>query len=598
VASFWTADEVSLAQDVTDWRERLTDDEKHFIKHVLAFFAGSDGIVMENLQLNFGVEVKLPEARQFYAYQAFNEAIHCVAPETRILTDAGYRRIAHLEDREVRVWNGDRWSLTTVRRTGTQQPLLTVHLDNGAEVQCTRGHKWILADGSRVTADSLRPGAQLCAYDLPVIDAPPDLEAPAFTRPYTHGVFCAAGSFDAAGRGVVVLHAPTKGLLPHLDVRSVWYHPDRYGVHCTVDVDQPYLAVPMGQPVVTKLRWLEGLCDAHGSLRVPHRDPAFLREVRLLLTTLGVHSRVFTTCDEGTEAIGNRQLACERCDVLEIPARSARRLASLGFSPRRVPVPVTPDEADVVCVARVLDEGRVDDTFCFNEPLRHAGIFNGVLTGQSQQYALLIDALVEDAAERERLFHAIENLPAVKKKADWALTWLNPTRRFAERLVAWICVEGILFSGSFCSIFWLKQRGLMPGLGLSNQFISRDEGLHQDFGTLLYHHLRHKLEPERIRAIVTEAVDNEKEFITGAIPCRLIGMNADLMSQYIEFVADRVLLSLGAPPVYGATNPFSWMELISLSGKDNFFEKFSSEYQKAGVMALAKDQQFALDESF
>ena len=291
VASFWTADEVSLAADAADW-QRLTDDERHFVKHVLAFFAGADGIVMENLHLNFGVEVQVPEARCFYAYQAFSESVH------------------------------------------------------------------------------------------------------------------------------------------------------------------------------------------------------------------------------------------------------------------------------------------------------------------STQYGLLIDALVEDARERERLFDAIETMPAVRRKAEWAMKWLNPTRRFAERLVAFACVEGILFSGSFCAIFWLKHRGLMPGLGLSNQFISRDEGLHQDFGTLLYSHLKSPLPPERVLDIVRDAVDNEKAFIVDAIPCRLVGMNADLMCQYIEFVADRLLADLGVGPAYGARNPFPWMELISLSGKDNFFERFSSEYQKAGVMTKADDQAFALDEAF
>lgn len=292
VASFWTTDEVSLAADVTDWRDKLNDDERHFIKYVLAFFAGSDGIVMENLQLNFGAEVMVPEARQFYAYQSFNESIH------------------------------------------------------------------------------------------------------------------------------------------------------------------------------------------------------------------------------------------------------------------------------------------------------------------SAQYGLLIDALIESSAERDHLFRAIATVPAVAKKAAWALKWLNPTRRFAERLVAFTCVEGILFSGSFCAIFWLKQRGLMPGLGLSNQFISRDEGLHQDFGCLMYRHLRRKLTRDEVVAIVAEAVDNEKEFIVDAIPCRLVGMNADMMAQYIEFVADRLLAGLGYDPAYNATNPFPWMELISLSGKDNFFERFSSEYQKAGVMAKPEEQVFGLDAEF
>ena len=292
VASFWTAEEINLAQDVGDWREKLTDDERHFVKHVLAFFAGSDGIVMENLQQNFGVEVEVAEARQFYAYQTFNESIH------------------------------------------------------------------------------------------------------------------------------------------------------------------------------------------------------------------------------------------------------------------------------------------------------------------SEVYALLIDALIEDPTERERLFRAIETLPAVKKKAAWATKWLDPSRPFAERLLAFTCVEGILFSGSFCAIFWLKQRGLMPGLGLSNQFISRDEGLHQEFGAMVYSHLRRKLSQAGAEAIVREAVENEKEFIVHAIPCRLVGMNSDLMSRYIEFVADRLLLSMGYATAYGASNPFPWMELLSLSGKDNFFERFSSEYQKAGIMATVEDQQFGLDEAF
>lgn len=216
----------------------------------------------------------------------------------------------------------------------------------------------------------------------------------------------------------------------------------------------------------------------------------------------------------------------------------------------------------------------------------------------SETYAVLIDTLIENQEERDRLFNAIETLPAVKRKAAWAMKWLNPRRRFAERLVAFACVEGILFSGSFCSIFWLKQRGLMPGLGLSNQFISRDEGLHQLFAERLYSHLKKKLRPDAVLAIVEEAVANEKEFITEAIPCRLVGMNSELMGQYIEFVADRLLVALGCAARYKATNPFPWMELISLSTKSNFFEKFESEYQKAGVMALAEDQVFATDGEF
>ncbi len=201
----------------------------------------------------------------------------------------------------------------------------------------------------------------------------------------------------------------------------------------------------------------------------------------------------------------------------------------------------------------------------------------------AETYSLLIDTYIKDNKEKDFLFNAIENLPCVGKKADWALRWIE-NGSFAERLVAFAAVEGIFFSGSFCSIFWLKKRGLMPGLAFSNELISRDEGLHCDFACLLYNHLQEKLAPEAVTAIITEAVEYEKEFVTDAIPVALIGMNAKLMCQYIEFVADRLLGELGCPKVYNATNPFDFMEMISLEGKTNFFEKRVSEYQKAGVM--------------
>jgi ribonucleotide reductase beta subunit family protein with ferritin-like domain/glutaredoxin len=225
-------------------------------------------------------------------------------------------------------------------------------------------------------------------------------------------------------------------------------------------------------------------------------------------------------------------------------------------------------------------------------------IFNESVHGE--QYGILIDSLVEDVRERATLFEAIATMPAVAKKAEWAMKWLDPAAAaFAERLLAFVCVEGILFSGSFCAIYWLKTRGLMPGLGLSNQFISRDEALHCEFGALLYRkYLALKLTNERAHAIVREAVDNEKEFIIEALPCSLLGMNAELMAQYIEFVADRLLETLGHPKLFNAENPFPFMELISLSGKDNFFEKFASEYQKAGVMTAVEDQVFGLDAEF
>jgi ribonucleoside-diphosphate reductase beta chain len=216
----------------------------------------------------------------------------------------------------------------------------------------------------------------------------------------------------------------------------------------------------------------------------------------------------------------------------------------------------------------------------------------------SETYALLIDTYIKDPKEKTRLFHAIDTVPAVKKKAEWALRWIDQGN-FAERLVAFAAVEGIFFSGSFCSIFWMKKRGLMPGLTFSNELISRDEGLHCEFACLLYSMLSTKLTQEAVFEIIADAVKIEKEFITEALPAALIGMNAKLMQQYIEFVADRWLSELGYDKMFNATNPFDFMEMISLEGKTNFFEKRVGDYQKAGVMAGNKDSQtFSLEDDF
>jgi ribonucleoside-diphosphate reductase beta chain len=216
----------------------------------------------------------------------------------------------------------------------------------------------------------------------------------------------------------------------------------------------------------------------------------------------------------------------------------------------------------------------------------------------SEAYSLLIDSYIKDPVEKSKLFNAMDNIDCVKKKADWALRWIDKGS-FAERLVAFAAVEGIFFSGSFCSIFWLKKRGLMPGLSFTNELISRDEGLHCDFACLLYtNHLKNKLPEETVYGIIKDAVEIEKEFVCDALPVDLIGMNSKLMSQYIEFVADRLLISLGLKKIYNATNPFDFMELISLQGKTNFFEKRVGEYQKAGVKSDSTSNSFSLEEDF
>ena len=208
----------------------------------------------------------------------------------------------------------------------------------------------------------------------------------------------------------------------------------------------------------------------------------------------------------------------------------------------------------------------------------------------SETYSLLIDTYVKDDNEKNQLFKAIEVFPAIKKKADWALRWID-SDSFAERLIAFAAVEGIFFSGAFCSIFWLKKRGLMPGLTFSNELISRDEGVHCDFAVHLHiHHLVNKVPPARIKEILLDALNIEREFITESLPASLIGMNAKLMTQYLEFVTDRLLVELGLEKEFNVTNPFDFMDMISLQGKTNFFEKRVGEYQKAGVLNNEKQE--------
>ena len=232
-------------------------------------------------------------------------------------------------------------------------------------------------------------------------------------------------------------------------------------------------------------------------------------------------------------------------------------------------------------VLNFMSEVQIPEARCFY------GFQIAIENIHSEVYSLLIDTYIKDPKEKDFLF-----------KANWALRWIENAPTFGHRLVAFAAVEGIFFSGSFCSIYWLKSRGLMPGLTFSNELISRDEGMHCDFACLLFSMLQNPPSPEDVRAIITEAVEFEKEFVTDALPVSLIGMNAQLMQQYIEFVADRLLMTLGQPKVYQATNPFPFMDMISIQGKTNFFEKRVGDYQKAGVMANREEQTFSLDADF
>lgn len=240
--------------------------------------------------------------------------------------------------------------------------------------------------------------------------------------------------------------------------------------------------------------------------------------------------------------------------------------------------------------------------FCREVQLPEARCFYGFQIAieniHSETYSLLIDTYIKDSAEKHKLFNAIDTLDCVRKKANWALKWINNADSFAERLVAFAAVEGIFFSGSFCSIFWLKKRGLMQGLSFSNELISRDEGLHCEFACILYKMLENKLPENRIHDIIREAVAIEREFICEALSVDLIGMNSRLMSQYIEYVADFWLVALGYSKIYNVENPFDWMQNIALTAQTNFFERKVSEYQKSGVMSNQEQRSFVLDAEF
>ena len=249
----------------------------------------------------------------------------------------------------------------------------------------------------------------------------------------------------------------------------------------------------------------------------------------------------------------------------------------------------------------IVNENLVEK-FCQEVKILEAKFFYGFQIAMenihSETYSLLIDTYVKDLGQKRHLFDAINTIPSVKKKADWALKWINNDQPFGTRVIAFAAVEGIFFSGSFCSIFWLKKRSLMPGLCFANELISRDEGLHTEFAVLMYKYLSDKPKPETIYSIIREAVSAEKEFITESLPCALIGMNNDMMKTYIEFIADRLLLMFGLEKIYNKSNPFDWMELISVQGKTNFFEKRVGEYSNKSNPNAESGNDFDLDEDF
>lgn len=552
-SAFWTAEEVDLSKDMSDW-ERLNDNERHFVEHVLAFFAGSDGIVNENLAARFMNDIQIPEARAFYGFQIAMENIHCVTGDTEILTKEGYMTIRHLAGKVAEVWNGEEYSRVMVSKTSDSAPVSVVALSNGMKLTCTSEHKWAIdgVDGWVFTKD-LESGMQLKPWVYPSDADATDPEI--FSNAYKHGSMVA--NTDS----------------------TVVYNPCDFNCRGSEFIPQNFSRK-------TKMEWLRGVLSnatksPYNQLILKHNDYQFLKHLQLFLTSVGVHDSIFSEADANVGELQHRLFVPDW--ILDQDDAN---------------VPESSKIAKGIHVLSVTPLAKPEATYCFEEPKRHMGIFNGILTGQSEMYSVLIDTYIKDSANRNKLFNAIDTIPAIKKKAEWAIRWIqDKDSSFATRLVAFACVEGIFFSGAFCSIFWLKERGLMPGLCVSNELISRDESLHTEFAALLYSMLSNKLSRETIYEIVRDAVMIEDEFINESIPCNMLGMNAELMSQYIKFVADRLVVQLGYPKIWNVTNPFPFMDRIGIEHKDSFFEVRVSNYAKANV-GVTDVHKFSLEEDF
>ena len=618
-ASFWTAEEVDLSADLKDWAG-LEEGERHFIKHVLSFFAASDGIVLENLAAQFVREVQLPEARAFYGFQIAMENIHCVTGEMTVLTDAGHKRIYDIANSGTyRVWNGFEFSEVQPQLIERNAAVVEVVTTYGRTLTCTADHKFVVVDGDprrnktvRVEARKLTPDHRIIRHDFPVIhdgrdDFPID--------PYTHGFYCGDG-YSNNGYPAIWLYGKKKDLASLFD-KSPTSNPElvedttgRISFNLRKETPDKFF-VPLEYNLKTRLDWLAGLVDSDGCANrrvadiVPtiqigsiHED--FLKRVQLMLQTMGVDAKIGLGKAPGIFS-EEQPYQTKQLYMLYIACSAVHILKTIGFAPKRVNIVGDDPSRVATSYERIVSVTPLDqkaDVYCFNEPKCHMAVFNGVLTGQSEMYSLLIDTYIKDTTEKDRLFHAIENFPAVTLKAKWAMNWMSDERSFAERLIAFAAVEGVFFSGSFCAIFWLKKRCLMPGLTFSNELISRDEGLHCDFACLLYSMLHEKVTTERVHEIIRDAVSIEHNFVTDSLPVKLIGMNAELMRQYIEFVADRLVRSLGHPVIYNVTNPFPFMDLISMEGKTNFFERRVGEYAKSNVGSTEKKGKLVFDAPF
>jgi ribonucleotide reductase beta subunit family protein with ferritin-like domain len=621
-AMFWTAKEIDFSKDYNDFI-KLNQNEQHFIKMVLAFFSSADTIVNINIGERFSKDIKIREAIVCYNWQKMIEDIHCVSGDTKILTENGYYKIEDLLNKNIKVWNGKIFSDTIVKYTGDSE-LYKITLSNYMTLMCTPKHKWFIRQGNQshpeqcvkniVFTENLKINDVIYDYDLPILN---NQDPDNFLNPYIHGFFCGNGTYSN-NYPLIYLYGEKKLLLKYFEIDKHSINNDRIQFYITKKINKYKYEVPINYSLATKLRWLEGYCDSDGCIANKKTHPSiqltsinleFLKNIQLMLNTIGINPEIKLMRDERTSIFTNddkskRESFCNKCYVMYINSANYIKLLNLGFEPKRLKVDINYKKTILKSRKKLLKISSIEKingihkTYCFNEEKEHSGIFNGILTGQSQTYSLQIENIIKDSEEKERLFKAVENFDCIAEKADWAVKWIESKDCFARRLLAFAIVEGVFFSGSFCAIYWLKKRNLMPGLCASNELISRDEGAHTQFAVLLYSMLQNKLSESDVHAMFMDAVNIEIKFITESLPCSLLGMNSDLMIQYIKYVADRLLVDLGYSKFWNVLNPFDFMESISLEGKTNFFENRPTQYQKASVLNKSRDNIFDFGEDF
>lgn len=587
--AYWRAEEIDFDRDSDDF-ETLSPSEQHFIKTVLSFFALSDGIVNFNLRKRFLDEIKVNEALTVYGWQLMMESIHCVSGDTDILTESGYIKIGENLEKQIKIWNGKQFSDTIVKYTGKSK-LFDIELTNGMCLKCTPEHKWFIrseSDKTIVYTKDLKINDILCAYELPIIHLNDPDE---FKNPYIHGYFCGYGTYRN-------------------EYQFVQPYEKNFQFDVINKINKEKFTVPINYSIFTKLRWLEGLCDSDGcivsnkqntssAIQLVNINDQFLKDIQMMLTTIGINSNIrlakkkhnLPYVDVGDESKDYNSTEYKYTDyfVLYITCASVSKLTNLGFKPTNLQVKTDHEIKEnslLICIKKITELDDIHDTYCFSEPYENAGIFNGILTGQSETYSLMLDKIIKDPVEKSILFNAFNNIESIKMMADWAFKWIESSDTFAHRLIAFVCVEGIFFSGAFASIFWLKKyrsggKNIMEGLIESNRLIARDEGMHVKFGCLLYSMIVKRLNTDIVHNIISEAVVISKLFVKDAIKCDMIGMNIDLMNEYIEYVADTLLVMLNYEKKYNIENPFPFIDSIDLINKTNFFEARPTEYQSA-----------------